>query len=71
MLNSGGPDATRQTEDLSQSNVNPLSPVDAYLRQIIECAKGKDVYFNRPFGSCKWAMPMSISCKPSSPLYTS
>ena len=50
--------------------LNPLSPVDAYLRQIIECAKGplthiyvKDegVRFNRPFGSCKRAMSMSIS----------
>ena len=52
------------------SHVNPLSPVDAYLRQIIECAKdlfthicvkGEGVRFNHPFGSCKWAMPMSTS----------
>ena len=49
--------------------VNPLSPVDTYLREIIECAKGPlmhicvngdSVHFNPSFGSCKWAMPMSI-----------
>ena len=49
--------------------INPLSPIDAYLRQIIECVKGplthicvkgEGVRFNRSFRSCKRAMPMSI-----------
>ena len=52
------------------SIINPLSLVDAYLRQIIECAKGplthicvkgEGARFNRPFGCYKWAMSMSIS----------
>ena len=50
--------------------LNPLSPIDAYLRQIIDCVKGplthicvkgEGAHFNHPFGCYKWAMPMSIS----------
>ena len=48
--------------DIIKCLPNPLSPVDAYLRQIIECAKGplmhicvkhEGIRFNCSFGSCK------------------